>query len=216
MTKPSAASKPRPADSALRREQRREEILDAAVKLFAQHGYPETDVQVLADNLGIGKGTVYRYFPSKQELFLAAVDRILRQLRAWIDERVLHIEEPLERITQAIRAFLGFFTEHPELVELVMQERAQFRDRKKPTWFVHRDANVERWRVLYRQLIADGRVRNVSVERITDVISDLCYGTMFTNYFNGPRKPLDEQADDIIDIVFNGILTAPERQRRGT
>jgi hypothetical protein len=38
---------------------------------------------------------------------------------------------------------------------------------------------------------------------------------MFTNYFTGPRKPVDAQAEDILDIVFNGILTQSERQRRG-
>jgi hypothetical protein len=46
------------------------------------------------------------------------------------------------------------------------------------------------------------------------VISDLLYGTMFTNYFTGPRKPPQEQTQDIIDIVFRGILSDPERKRR--
>ena len=214
MNPPVPRKPPRPADPG-RRVRRQEEILDAAVKLFAQHGYSETDVQVLADTLQVGKGTIYRYFPSKKELFLAAVDRIVRQLREHLDERVAHIEDPLERIAQAIRGYLGFFTEHPELVELLIQERAQFKDRKKPTYFEHRDANVERWRALYRRLIGEGRVRPMSVEGISDVVGDLLYGSMFTNYFNGPRKPLEEQADDIIDVVFHGILSGPERQRRG-
>ena len=99
------------------------------------------------------------------------------------------IDDPLDRICTAVRAYLIFFADHPEFVELIMQERAQFKDRKKPTYFVHREANVERWRELYRGLIAAGRVRVMPVDRITDVMSDLLYGTMFTNYFAGPRKP---------------------------
>ncbi len=75
-------------------------------------------------------------------------------------------------------------------------------------------ANIERWRDLYRGLIARGWVRAMPVERITDVLSDLVYGTMFTNYFTGPRKPPAEQAQDIIDIIFHGILADPERKRR--
>src|SRR5437667_167214 len=77
------------------------------------------------------------------------------------------------------------------------------------------EAALERWRTLYRALMAAGRIREMPVERITDVLSDLVYGTMFTNYFTGPRKPLDVQAQDILDIVFHGILTEPERRRRG-
>jgi AcrR family transcriptional regulator len=48
---------------------RRQEILDAAARLFAKHGYSQTDTQVIADELQVGKGTIYRYFPSKGRSF---------------------------------------------------------------------------------------------------------------------------------------------------
>jgi AcrR family transcriptional regulator len=209
-------SRPRRHADAERTALRQEQILDAAATLFAEHGYSNTDTQLLADRLQIGKGTLYRYFPSKRELFLAVADRVMRQLRQQVDAAVTPLEDPLDRVTAAIHAFLAFFGEHPEHVELLIQERAQFKDRKRPTYFVHREANVERWRALYRDLIAAGRVRNVPVERITDVMSDLLYGTIFTNYFSGREKPFDVQARDIIDIVFHGILTDSERRRRGS
>ena len=41
---------------------RREEILDAATDLFAEHGFTETVTQTLADRLQVGKGTIYRHF----------------------------------------------------------------------------------------------------------------------------------------------------------
>src|SRR5262245_61063531 len=77
---------------------RREQILDAAARLFAERGYSETDTQVLAAELGVGKGTLYRYFPSKRELFLAAADRVMRRLRQRIDDSLVGVEEPFERI----------------------------------------------------------------------------------------------------------------------
>jgi AcrR family transcriptional regulator len=207
--------RPRRQTDAERCAFRQEQILDAAAALFAEHGYSNTDTQLLADRLQVGKGTLYRYFPSKRELFLAVADRVMRQMRQRIDAAVSPVEDPLDRVAAAIDAFLAFFGEHPEYVELLIQERAQFKDRKRPTYFVHREANVERWRALYRGLIAAGRVRDVPVERITDVMSDLLYGTIFTNYFSGREKPFDAQARDIIDIVYHGILTDVERVRRG-
>jgi len=211
-----AAPKPRRQADAERTAFRQEQILDAAATLFAEHGYSDTDTQLLADRLRIGKGTLYRYFPSKRDLFLAVADRVMRQMRQQVDAAVAPVEDPLDRVTAGVHAFLAFFGEHPEYVELLIQERAQFKDRKRPTYFVHREANVERWRALYRALIAAGRVRPVPVERITDVMSDLLYGTIFTNYFSGREKPFDAQARDLIDIVFHGILTDSERRRRGS
>jgi AcrR family transcriptional regulator len=196
-----------------RRAQREEQILETAVQLFAEHGYSGTDTQLLADKLQVGKGTIYRYFRSKRELFLAAADRVMRLMRQSVDSRIQGIDEPFERIGVAIRAFLSFFAEHPEFVELLIQERAQFKDRKKPTYFVHRETNIKRWQALYRTLIEAGRLRNIPVERISEVISNLLYGTMFTNYFTGEIPSVEAQARDILDIVFHGILSDTERCR---
>src|SRR5438309_3047028 len=104
---------------------RQEQILEAAAKLFAEHGYADTDTQLLADELGVGKGTLYRYFPSKEALFLAAADRVMGQMREQIDARIQGVADPLDRISVAIRTFLAFFATNPDFVELLMQERAQ-------------------------------------------------------------------------------------------
>ena len=195
---------------------RRESILDAATSLFSEHGYNDADTQALAERLGVGKGTLYRCFASKRELFLAAVDRAMRQLRERIHRSTERVEDPLDRVVEGVRAYLEFFAEHPEYVELLMQERALFKDRMKPTFFEYRDRHADHWRTLYRGLIEAGRVRSMPVDRIRDVIGQLLYGTVFTNYFAGPRKTPEGQAREIIDVVFRGILTDSERGRYTT
>jgi len=204
----------RPANEEIR-SRRREEILDAAGKLFAQYGYSEAATQALADMLQVGKGTIYRYFASKEEMFLAAVDRAMQRLTASIDEHIADVDEPFVRMAQGIEAYLEFFAQQPELAELLMQERAQFKDRKKPTYFEYRDANRGRWQEMFLALIADGKVREIPVDRILDVLGDLLYGTMFANYFAKRTRSPHEQARDILDITLMGLLSDNERQRNG-
>lgn len=203
----------RPVDEALQ-ARRRDEILDVATAIFAERGFSETDTQQIADVLGMSKGTVFRYFPTKRELFLAAVDRAMRQVTEYTRTHREGFPDPLEQMRHGLRAYLQFFAERPAIVELLIQERAQFKDRKKPTYFEYQEANIGRWQHAFGELIAAGRVRDVPVERITDVLCDLIYGTMFTNYFTGGRRPLEAQVEDILDITFNGILTEEERHRR--
>jgi AcrR family transcriptional regulator len=203
----------RPCDQGLA-DRRREEILDAAAQLFAEKGYSETSTQLLADRLQVGKGTIYRYFPTKRSLFLAAVDRAMTRLRESIDQRTQNIEDPLERGDVSIAAHLRYLSEHPEIVELLIQERAQFKDRAKPTYFEYHDRSVERWRAVIGDLIAAGRVRDIPVDRIVETMSDLVYGTMFTNYFTGRRRSPEEQARDLMDVMHQGILSESERKRR--
>jgi AcrR family transcriptional regulator len=201
----SARGPGRPVDPE-RRQRRREEILQVATKLFARRGFADTDVQVIADRLKVGKGTVYRHFASKEELFLAVVDRGMHQMKQAVDAATSQTSQPLEKVAVGIRAYLTFFDEHPEIVELLIHERALFRDRRKPTYFVHRESNVGQWRTLFSELIRAGVIRDTPVERITDVISGLLYGTMVTNFFAGRAKPLSNQCQDILDIVFRGLL----------
>ena len=198
-------------------ERRREEILAAATGMFARLGYPGTDLQLVAERLGIGKGTVYRYFVSKEELFLAAADRGMTLLRARIDAQAARVRDPLDKIVRATHEYLRFFDEHPEIVELFVQERAEFRDRKRPTYFAHRDANLRPWSALLRGLMDDGRLRRMPVDRITDVFNHALYGAIFTNYFEGRRQPPARQAREILDVILHGILGGrpqPARFRR--
>ena len=74
---------------------RREEILDTAVLQFAKQGFANTEMQELADSVGVGKGTLYRYFPSKRELFLAAVERGLQRLHEQIDAVAETVADPI-------------------------------------------------------------------------------------------------------------------------
>lgn len=206
-TQPTKSTRPvgRPPD-AQRLERRRAEILDAATASFARHGFALTDVQAIADALVIGKGTIYRCFPSKEALFLAAVDQGMRRLKQAVDHAAADVERPLEKIAAGMRAYLAFFDEHPEIVELLIQERAHFRDRKTPTYFVHRDANIGPWRHLFQGLVDAGIIRDRPVGPCIEVISNLLYGTMFTNYFAGRKTPLASQCDDMLELIFQGLL----------
>jgi len=191
-----------------------EEILDAATTLFAEQGYSDAVTQDLVERLGVGKGTLYRYYPSKRELFLAAVDRVMRRMRQQVDEAIINVIEPFERLEVAIATYLNFFGNHPEFVELLVQERALFRDRKTPTYFEHRERNVVPWHAMLNQLMGEGRVRTMPVEQITNVMFNSVYGIMFTNYFTGSSRSPRDQSTEILEIVLHGILTDPERAKR--
>lgn len=186
---------------------RKKEILTAAMPFFAEFGYPKADIQILADTLSIGKGTIYRYFPSKEKLFFATVDAGMRDLTDRIDAAVDAISDPIDYIKEGFLAYLGYFDQHPELIELLMIERAEFRDRKKNSYFNYRDEHAEARREIIRQGMKCGRIRTMPVEHIFDLFSDTLYGVIFTNHLAGRKRSFEKQASDMLDILFNGILT---------
>jgi AcrR family transcriptional regulator len=194
-------------DRSDRKAERRRAIIECAARSFAEHGYDGCDMDCVAAKVGVAKGTLYLYFPGKQELFLACVDWGMQQMQRLVKAAADEVSDPWEKIARAIRTYLEFFETHPEYVELLIQERAGFRDRKRPTYFEYRDANRGPWRQCYVDLVDAGRVRNdIPVERILDTVGSLVYGVMFTNHFIGRSISLDEQYQAILAIVTRGIF----------
>jgi AcrR family transcriptional regulator len=189
-------------------------LLDTAADIFARRGYRHTDVQEVADALGVGKASLYRRFPSKRALFLAATDQGLRRMHAEVLAAAARERDPLRQVAAAIRAYLEYFDRNPQHVELLIQERAEFRDRETPTYFALRRSNAAHWRALYSGLMTAGRLRRMPVDRLMEVLSHLVYGTMFTNFFVGRTRTPARQASDILDVVFRGILAEKTTTRR--
>jgi hypothetical protein len=137
----------------------------------------------------------------------------MEQLRIWVHERADAANEPLATLYAAIHAYLEFFHDRPEIADLLILERAQFKDRRS-SYFAYQDRNDDgRWLKLFERLIESGHVRDVPLERIRNVLGDLVYGTMFSNHLSGRQRPSQDQARDLIDIVFHGLLTDDERHR---
>jgi AcrR family transcriptional regulator len=198
----------RPKDPALE-ARRKAQILETAATVFAESGFAGTDVQVIADRLCVGKGTVYRYFPTKEALFLAAVRRGLEELTAHMDA-VLDdpVDDPVEETRRVIRTYLGFFARRPEMAELFIQERAAFPHHHRPLYFALKDGDERSCRraEFWERLVASGRVREMAAGRFFAVIGDLLYGTILTNLLSGrPADPL-AQTEDVLDVVMNGLL----------
>ena len=108
-------------------------ILDAADRLLARNGYKKMTIDDLAAEVGIGKGSVYLHFTSKEEIALSHIDRIVEQLKARLEqiaskktscerrlkemlvERVVFRFDSVQHYTQSLNDILS--TIRPRLLE---------------------------------------------------------------------------------------------------
>lgn len=110
MTDPNGATRgKRAADVA----ERRDRIVDVAMRHFAAEGFRGAHVEAIAQEVGVAKGTVFLDFGSKEGLFLAAYQRAVRMLPAWLDA-------PTEIVEQGFWATLDWWLERTE--EFVMSD----------------------------------------------------------------------------------------------
>lgn len=72
-------------------EERRQEILDTAMRLFYENGYEKTSISDIAKAMNVAQGLCYRYFPSKEVLFDTAVDQYAQSL---VDRMTTVFQQP--------------------------------------------------------------------------------------------------------------------------
>jgi AcrR family transcriptional regulator len=70
---PASATRPPPTTRQRRKQARPQELLDAALELFAEKGFAGARAEEVAQRAGVSKGTLYLYYPSKEELFKAVI-----------------------------------------------------------------------------------------------------------------------------------------------
>lgn len=108
-----------PSTASVETGDKRERILDAALVLFSERGFHGTPVPLVAEKAGVGAGTIYRYFASKEAL----VNALYRHWKmAFIDS--VTVDFPLEKTTRAqwshvFRGAVAFAQKHPQAFDFL-------------------------------------------------------------------------------------------------
>jgi AcrR family transcriptional regulator len=97
---------PATGDRKTRQHNRSERLLDAAARLFAEHGYSATTVRQISDTIDMHSGSVYYHFPSKHALLLAVYERGVERLAANIDAAVAVHDDAWSRLEAGVGAHL--------------------------------------------------------------------------------------------------------------
>lgn len=106
---------------AVNKDQKRKAIVIAAADVFALTGYHVATIQEIATHAGIGKGTVYEYFTSKEELFLAVYDDWMSEYEQTIRERVISAEDTLSKIDAIRDSTVEFYQSRAAQAPLLLE-----------------------------------------------------------------------------------------------
>ena len=115
------------------KEEKRGRILETAIKVFAERGVNNTKIADIAQAAGIGKGTVYEYFQSKDEIITATFRTFMNTVGEHIGWRWLHLRDPLEKLEAFFKAWGevldGEFQDYLEVIldfwaESIRQEKS--------------------------------------------------------------------------------------------
>jgi AcrR family transcriptional regulator len=191
-------------------EFRTTEILDAARTVFSLKGFEGATIDAIALAAGVAKGTVYLYFDSKRDLFLASLREGVEALHAEVAVRMadadtcegkLHafIAGRFEYFSRNREFFRIYYTEFSQLIAGTANAQPEFKDL------------YEQQALLLEGVLADGisggHMRPCHVPRTARMIYDLVRATLAQHILHDDADTPDASVASLFDFVWKGIGT---------
>ena len=197
-----ASIKPHSTDA---RSLRAERILDAAADLLQRWGYKRLTMDDVAAAAGIGKGTIYLHWKTREALFQAVLDREVSALIA--DLRVAVERDPNEALPHRLaRTYYLKIMQRPLVLAIFTMDR----DVLGKLWQHehHREPHVAELRVEFVQLLQDQKLirQDISAQDAAYLFRTLILGYLLAQPFLGNSQPDRERKADLLALTLQGTL----------
>ena len=189
-------------------EQRRCSILQAARAVFARQGYADTVVEDIAAQAGIGKGTLYLYFPSKEQIYLAALLEEARRLDVDTRAAVNAAATWRDKLAAYFEVRCHYFEAHQDFLRIYMTEFRGMCMEGKPlaAEFIHlAQAGEAQLAQMFAAAAARGEIRPVDPELAALTVTDIARGLMERQLRRWGRTVGPEDSAFALHFLFRAL-----------
>ena len=188
-------------------EERRAQIIESAIQVFAREGFANTRMEDVAAESGLSKGLLYFYFKSKEEIISAIADLLfgseLRKMQSQIDEAQT-AREGLERFTEAFIADLrGILKITPLFYEFYALAFRNASVRRLLGEYLHQF--VKMIEPLVQRGIEQGEFAPGDARQITLTIGAALEGTLLLWTYDPDMVPVEEQLRASLALLLKGL-----------
>mgnify|MGYP002784761585 CR=1 FL=1 len=180
-----------------------DKMLDAAGTLFGAKRYHEVRMDDIAAEAGVSKGTLYRYFKDKEEMYLALLEQASAKLLDELRQRVERADSCREQLVGVVDAVVTFFDSHPHLFDLILRAELGQDQGKRFPW---QEVRAEGSR-LVAGIFEEGRATGEFRVHHPDTAMLMFLGGMRAVIRMGKRPRPDGLAEQIVDDFLHGAAT---------
>lgn len=187
------------------REEKYTDILKAAIRVFSEHGFDGAKMEYIAKEAGIGKGTVYEYFQSKEQLFEEILKFSVEEYRTGLQESIDQGETIEGKILNCSRYNAEFLNNHMDIVQIAMQVNMLSKEIRVQLIAEH-GTILKHYTEMVRVAKAKGELRPDLDEElatccIVGTLDQFCKQRVFCD--PRPLGEVDHQA--IVDVMLKGL-----------
>jgi len=204
-------------------EERPQQIIDAALAIFGERGLAAARLEDIAKRAGLSKGTIYLYFPNKEELFREVIRQtIIAQIeRAERELATATQQSASDTLTQFVRGYWGYLRspKFAALFRLIHAELSNFPDLAR---FYGREVIERIWRLVTN--IVERGIESGEFRALDPAVAARMLGPMLLMHalwcshrdlFKATANKTDEQVlEEVLDFYLHAIRPAPAKRVR--
>jgi AcrR family transcriptional regulator len=186
-------------------EDQRAKILACAQAEFSEQGYRNAKMKAIATHTGVGKTTIYKYFSSKEELFLAVVRENLNHIHELALAGLVSGGPPWERLETSARSILAYVEENRNILRVMFQETGEFDGGIQKQFIETIGVNMPIGEAFIQSFQNEGTFRKQPAHEVIGLLLNLLIGTTYAWSLHGEGS-LVERGMAYLEMLKQGFL----------
>jgi AcrR family transcriptional regulator len=188
---------------------RTEEILDAARQVFSERGFARATLDEIAEVAEYGKGTIYNYFNSKEDLFVGVILRGIQRFRDYLELAIRERATAREKLETYVDASFSYFAKNREFFNILELERNNLARSLKDDVFMQ-FLTLEREFIqylseLFEHGINSNEFKKLNSQMLAESIRGLVHAAIIHIIRTDKNRNLKEESEFIKKIFFDGV-----------
>lgn len=184
---------------------KRDIILKAAVKLFAEKGFDGTSVRKIAQDSGLSVPGMFHYFPNKEEILYEIMIGFMEKGYQTLMDIYGTDKDPLEKLEAVCKFYVEYYAGHKDYLTILVSEEKSLLKKHRQIFLDKQRIYVNALKRVFEDLAKAGQLKSLN----PSVLAFIFFGmTHWTHKWYSPKDNItpDELGNIISDVFLRGIL----------
>ena len=191
------------------KQARKHDIIESALRLFAEKGFHEVTMDEIAELVGISKGTLYLYFKNKDDMFFSVIQEKTNLLIQRLEDAV-NFEKPFHECLKAyIHTYLHFFKERRPFFKIMHSQKSRLDAEKH---YRLQEWGVQVFHQFYKQMLnlmkygqEQQTIRDINPVIMSKGLRGILNSYTFQDILCGNADSTEKETEQILDLLLHGI-----------
>lgn len=190
--------------------EKQQQILRAAAEVFAARDFHEVLMDEVAARAGVGKGTLYRYFPNKDELYFATIFSGMEGLRAEIESQARRGAKLAATLEAIAGGLLRYFWARRPLLTLIHHYEHRLRGPQGGEWLERRTAIAKSIADIFREAARRGEIHHVNPRLAAELFLGMVRSA---NVYRTEKDRPERLGREVASILLDGLRNGKPKSR---